>query len=56
MCPAERADAGFERNTVETKKTFQMQKKSRENPLTGLGLTSILGNRAAGAKQDAWMG
>ncbi len=56
LCPAERADAGFERNTVETKKTFQMQKKSRENPLTGLGLTSILGNRAAGAKQDAWMG
>jgi len=50
LCPAERTDAGFERNTVETKKTYQMRKKSRENPLTGLGLTSILGDRAAGGK------
>jgi hypothetical protein len=37
------ADEGCQRNPVEAKKTFQMRKKSGENPLTEIGLTSILG-------------
>jgi hypothetical protein len=46
-----RTDSGVDRNSVEAKKTFQMRKKSGENPLTEIGLTSILGDRAARGKK-----